>query len=167
MQTIYSFLLLLIFTNVVSCKKENTIKNTTITIGGLFSLTGNWASLGIASQEAMSLAIKDINSYMVQTGSTYRFSMSVFDTKLDTVLAQVALKEAFSKNIHSVIGPQSSSELGAIRSFANANNILVVSQGSTASNLAIADDAIFRFCPGDKVEGKALSQTIYAKVSDR
>ena len=163
MQTIYSFLLLLIFTNVVSCKKENTIKNTTITIGGLFSLTGNWASLGIASQEAMSLAIKDINSYMVQTGSTYRFSMSVFDTKLDTVLAQVALKEAFSKNIHSVIGPQSSSELGAIRSFANANNILVVSQGSTASNLAIADDAIFRFCPGDKVEGKALSQTIYAQ----
>ena len=100
---------------------------------------------------------------MVQTGSSYRFSMSVYDTKLDTALAKSSIKEAFDKNIHSFIGPQSSSELGSIRSFANANNILVVSQGSTASSLAIADDAIFRFCPGDVVEGKALAQTIYAE----
>ena len=161
MRNKYPVFLFFLFLPFIACKKENTLKNTNITIGGLFSLTGNWASLGVASQEAMSLAIKDINSYMVLTGSSYRFSMSVFDTKLDTTLAQAAIKEALGKNIHSIIGPQSSSELGSIRSFANANNILVVSQGSTASSLAIADDAIFRFCPGDAVEGKALAQTIY------
>lgn len=163
MRNIYPIFIFLILFTFIGCKKESTTKNTNITIGGLFSLTGNWASLGVASQEAMKLAIGDINSYMVQTGSSYRFSMSVYDTKLDTALAKSSIKEAFDKNIHSFIGPQSSSELGSIRSFANANNILVVSQGSTASSLAIADDAIFRFCPGDVVEGKALAQTIYAE----
>ena len=161
MRIIYSFFAVLILINIISCKKETIGKTTNITIGGLLSLTGNWSSLGDASQEAMNLAITDINSYMVQTGSSYRFSVAIYDTKLDTLLAQNAIRDAFGKNIHLIVGPQSSAELGSVRAFANANKILVVSQGSTASSLAIADDALFRFCPGDAVEGKALAQTIF------
>jgi branched-chain amino acid transport system substrate-binding protein len=160
----YSFYIILILIALFygSCKKDGTVSNTNITIGGLLSLTGNWSSLGINSQEAMNLAIKDINNYMVQTGSLYRFSTSIYDTKLDTTFAQVAIRDALSKNIRYLVGPQSSAELGAIRSFANDNEIIVVSQGSTASSLAIAGDALFRFCPGDAVEGKAMAQTIYS-----
>ncbi len=161
MQKFY-FLLFLFFTlTIISCKKETIPHTQNITIGGLLSLTGNWSSLGITSQEAMSLAIVDINNYMIQTGSRYRFSTLIYDTKLDTLLAQAAIKDAQGKNIHLLIGPQSSAELGAIRKFANDNKILVVSQGSTASVLAIADDALFRFCPGDVVEGRAMAQTMY------
>ncbi len=161
MRNIFNLFLCLILLNFIGCKKDTTGTITNITIGGLLSITGNWSSLGLASKEAMSLAVNDINSYLVQTGSPYRFSVAIFDTKLDTSLAQSAIKEAFAKNIRFVIGPQSSAELGAIRPFANANSILVVSQGSTASSLSIIDDAIFRFCPGDKVEGNAMAQTIY------
>lgn len=132
-----------------------------IKVGGLLSLTGNWSSLGITSQEAMNLAVKEINNRMEQTGSRYRFSITVYDTKLDTSGAQAAIREAFKNNIRFIIGPQSSAEVQAVSAFANSNGILLVSQGSTAGSLAIAGDAIFRFCPGEDLEGDAMAQAIY------
>jgi branched-chain amino acid transport system substrate-binding protein len=145
-----------------SCKKENNNDTTEINIGALLSLTGNWSSLGITSQEAIKLAAADINTYMEQVGSGYRFSSTIYDTKLDTALALESIQDAHNKNIHFIIGPQSSAELGAVISYANQNNILLVSQSSTASSLAIANDAIFRFCPGDAVEGDAVARTIFS-----
>ena len=132
-----------------------------IKVGGLFSLTGNWSALGLTSREAMNIAVKEINSRMEETGSRYRFSANIYETKLDPSQAKAAISEAFKNNIHYIIGPQSSAEVEAISSFANTNGILVVSQGSTAGSLAIPGDAIFRFCPGDKLEGDAMAQTIY------
>lgn len=132
-----------------------------IKVGGLLSLTGNWSSLGLTSREAMNLAVKEINSRMVETGSRYRFSLNFYDTKMDPSRAQAAIKEALGNNIRYIIGPQSSAEVQAISSFANSNGILVVSQGSTAGSLAIPGDAIFRFCPGDDLQGDAMAQTIY------
>lgn len=43
-----------------------------------------------------------------------------------------------------------------IKPYADAHNILVISQGSTASSLAIAGDNIFRFCPNDMREAAAI-----------
>jgi branched-chain amino acid transport system substrate-binding protein len=146
----------------ISCKKTDPVNVETINIGGLFSITGNWSSLGVASREAMILAVSDINAYMEENGSRYRFATTVYDTKLDTSLAKQFIQTAYNNNIRYIIGPQSSAELGAIRNFANSNKMIVVSQGSTASSLAIAGDAIFRFCPGDAVEGNAMAKTIYA-----
>ena len=109
----------------------------------------------------MNVAIKEINSRMEQTGSRYRFSITIYDTKLDSSLALTSIKEAFRNNIRYIIGPQSSAEVQAITGFANANGILVVSQGSTAGTLAIPADAVFRFCPGDNVQGDAIAQAVY------
>ena len=147
----------------VSCKKDNNANDQiTISVGGLLSLTGSWAPLGVTSQEAIHLAVKDINSQMNQTGSRYRFSTTIYDTRLDTSAAKTALKEALRNNIHYIIGPQSSAEVEAILSFANANEILVVAQSSTAGSLAVPGDALFRFCPSDAVEGTAMARTIFA-----
>ena len=118
-----------------------------IKLGGLLSLTGNWSSLGLTSQEAMNIAVHEINTRMEETGSRYRFSSSIYETKMDPSQAQEAIRKAFGNNIRYIIGPQSSAEVQAISSFANTNGILVVSQGSTAGSLAIPGDAIFRFCP--------------------
>jgi branched-chain amino acid transport system substrate-binding protein len=43
-----------------------------------------------------------------------------------------------------------------IKPFADAHHILVISQGSTASSLAIPGDNIFRFCPNDRREAEAI-----------
>jgi branched-chain amino acid transport system substrate-binding protein len=135
----------------------------TIRIGGLFSITGNWSSLGRNSSAAMRLAIEDINTYMEERGSRYRFSTVEYDTKLDASTAKEAMMTGFSKNgIRIFIGPQSSAELTAVKEFADNNSILVISQGSTASSLAISNDAVFRYCPGDAVEGAAVANTMYS-----
>ena len=156
-----SLVFLALFFLGISCKKsDSVVQDNTIPIAGLLSLTGNWSSLGLTSQEAITLAVSDVNAYLQQVGSSIRFSASFYDTKLDTALAQAALNDALAKNIHYVVGPQSSAEVAAIKNSADANKILIVSQGSTASSLAIAGDGIFRFCPGDSVEGNALAQTI-------
>ena len=141
----FLFLILAISIFSSSCKKDNAASSIqTIKIGGLFSLTGNWSSLGIPSQEAMKLGLIDVNAYLEEKGSNIRFSTVVYDTELDTTLAKNSITRAFTtNNVKYIIGPQSSAEVGAILPYANANNILVVSQGSTASSLAIPNDAVF------------------------
>jgi branched-chain amino acid transport system substrate-binding protein len=67
-----------------------------------------------------------------------------------------AIKELDRRDVRIVIGPQSSAELAMIKHYADAHNILVISQGSTASSLAIPGDNIFRFCPNDTREAEAI-----------
>ena len=154
---------LLMLVSLVSCKKSNEAINTEIDIAALLSLTGNWSSLGITSQKAIELAVVDVNSYMEQSGNALRFRSMFYDTKLDTALAKSAIENVINTKAKYVIGPQSSAELASIKSSVDQNNILVVSQGSTASSLAVSGDGIFRYCPGDAVEGPALSKTMFAE----
>ncbi|MEY3376953.1 MAG: hypothetical protein RL463_1263 [Bacteroidota bacterium] len=154
---------LVVLTILSSCKKAIDKSVTEVEIGALLSITGNWSSLGLTSQKAIGLAIDDVNAYMEQKGTNIRFNGVVFDTKLDTAIAKLAIADLVRTRTKYVIGPQSSAELVAVKPFADQNNILVVSQGSTASSLAISGDGIFRFCPGDAVEGPAVAKTMFAE----
>jgi len=145
------------------CKKKIDTTITEVEIGALLSLTGNWSSLGITSQKAIGLAVDDVNAYMEQKGTNIRFTGMVFDTKLDTTIAKLAMTDIVRTRTKYVIGPQSSAELAAVKPLADEKNILVVSQGSTAGSLAISGDGIFRFCPGDVVEGPAIARTMFAE----
>jgi branched-chain amino acid transport system substrate-binding protein len=147
----------------IGCKKVNDSAITEVEIGALLSLTGNWSSLGVTSQKAIQVAIADVNAYMELKGTSTRFTSMVYDTKLDTAIAKLAMTDVVRIKTKYIIGPQSSAELAAIKPIADQNNILVVSQGSTASSLAISGDGIFRFCPGDAVEGPALAKTMFTE----
>lgn len=142
------------------CKKEDT-GNREVQIAGLFSLTGNWSSLGVNSKAAIELAAADINTYFKNNGKNITIKPVVYDTKLEADLCLQHLKDAYNKGIRFVIGPQSSAELGNVVSYANDNKMLVVSQGSTAGSLAIAGDNVLRFCPSDAIEGAAIAKSIY------
>jgi branched-chain amino acid transport system substrate-binding protein len=154
---------LVVLITISGCKKTIDTTITEVEIGALLSLTGNWSSLGITSQKAIGMAIDDVNAYMEQKGTNIRFTGMVFDTKLDTALAKLAMADVVRTRTKYVIGPQSSAELAAVKPLADEKNILVVSQGSTASSLAISGDGIFRFCPGDVVEGPAIARTMFAE----
>jgi len=127
-----------------------------IVIGGLFSLTGNWASLGVASKAAMEIGIEDVNAYLAQGNSGLQFTASIKDTKLDPATALTGITAFKAAGVEVVLGPQSSAEVAAIKTFADANAVLVASQSSTAGTLAIAGDNIFRFTPSDTLEAVAL-----------
>jgi len=70
--------------------------------------------------------------------------------------ALAAIKDLDKRGVQIIVGPQTSSEVAMIKPFADAHIILVISQGTTASSLAIAADNIFRFCPNDKREADAI-----------
>ena len=130
--------------------------NKDIEIGGLFSLTGNWATLGVTSKAAMEIGIEDVNQYLAAGNSGFHFSANIQDTKLDPAIALTSVTAMKAKGIEVVIGPQSSAEVAAIKSYVNDNGVLVISQSSTAGTLAIANDNVFRLTPSDTLEAVAL-----------
>ena len=122
-------------------------------IGVLVSLTGSWSTLGKNTVAALQIAANQIAD---QTRGRQRFQLLIRDTQLDPSEALNAIQDLNSRGVKIIIGPQSSAEVAMIKPFADANNILVISQGSTASSLAIPNDNIFRFCPNDIREAEAI-----------
>jgi branched-chain amino acid transport system substrate-binding protein len=124
----------------IGCSNEPSAPSASreIVIGGLFSLTGNWASLGVASKAAMEIGIEDVNQYLAEGGSGLHFTASIKDTKLDPATALTQITALKAAGVEVVIGPQSSAEVAGLKAFADANGVLVASQSSTAGTLALA-----------------------------
>src|SRR6266704_905183 len=125
-------------------------------IGVLVSLTGSWNSLGQNTVAALQLASEQLQAAAKAEHGGYRFHLFVRDTQLDPAKALAAIQDLDKRGVKIVIGPQSSAEVAMIKPYADAHNILVISQGSTASSLAIPGDNIFRLCPNDTREAEAI-----------
>jgi branched-chain amino acid transport system substrate-binding protein len=127
---------------------------TTVKVGALLDLTGDGKTLGLASQSVLEAGVESAAAEGV------KIELDVRDTGGDP---ETALKELTSLNeagVTSVIGPQTSSEAKNILPYADANGMILISQGSTASTLAVPTDSLFRMVPTDKVEGIASGDLI-------
>ena len=125
-------------------------------VGVLASLTGSWSSLGQTTVAALQIAEEQLEAEAIRQHGGYRFHFFVRDTQLDPAQALTAIQDLDRRGVKIVIGPQSSAEVAMIKPYADAHDILIISQGSTASSLAIPDDNIFRFCPNDTREAEAI-----------
>jgi branched-chain amino acid transport system substrate-binding protein len=121
-------------------------------VGVLATLTGSGFTLGVDTVAALQIAEEQIKA----DARGRRFKFFVRDTQHDPSKALQAIEDLAKRGVQIIIGPQTSSEVRMIKDFADANNILVISQGSTASSLSIAGDNIFRLCPDDRVEADAI-----------
>ncbi|MFO7447013.1 MAG: ABC transporter substrate-binding protein [Ignavibacteriaceae bacterium] len=130
---------------------------TEIKIGALFSISSGWVTLGINSKAALQIAEQEINSYLNLIESDYTIKMVIEETSLNPATALEKLKSLKSQGVQIVIGPQTSAEVRAIKEYADSNDIMIISQSSTAFSLAITGDNIFRLCPDDIQEGWALA----------
>ena len=124
-----------------------------VKIGVLADLSGSWSTLGKNTVAALQIAA---NKIQADTNGRRRFRLLVRDTHLDPSRALDGIRDLYQRGVRIIIGPQSSSEVAEIMSFADAHNILVISQGSTASSLSVPGDNIFRFCPNDIREAEAI-----------
>jgi branched-chain amino acid transport system substrate-binding protein len=132
----------------------------TIHVGALLSITGGGSSLGTTSQAALEVARDRWNQRLASQHRSVRVELDTLDTGQDPARATTAFQQLADRGVRIIIGPQSSSEVAAIQSLANTRGVLVVSQGSTASSLAIPDDNVFRFVPDDRVEGRATTDLL-------
>ena len=131
-----------------------------IKVAALLSQTGDWSNLGMTSKAALEIAVDEINADFKSRHIPFRFELTVFETQLDPIIAAQTVENISSSGYKFIIGPQSSAELALVKPIADSLGILVVSQGSTASSLAIANDMVFRFVPGDQIEGAAFANSI-------
>jgi len=133
-----------------------------IRIGGLFSLSGVLATFGENELAAAQLAVEHVNAFLDSVGAEWTVSIVPEDTQTTPDLALEKLESLAARGIKLIVGPLASSEVRAIKGYCDSNKILAISQSSTAPDLAIADDYIFRFCPTDKLgQGPAMGRILY------
>jgi branched-chain amino acid transport system substrate-binding protein len=129
-------------------------------VGVLLPLTGDSAQGGEACRVALEVAAEDINAYFLSIGSDHRVRLVVEDTATDPAVALEKVKALDKQGIRIVIGPGSSAELEAIRTYADEHGILIASTMSTAPSLAIAGDNVFRFVPPDTCQADAMARCL-------
>jgi branched-chain amino acid transport system substrate-binding protein len=133
-----------------------------VVLGALLPLTGALSSSGESTQAALELAVEDINEYHSSIGSKTSVRLIVEDTETDPAVALEKLQNLAGKGVKIVIGPDSSTEVEAVKAYADKNGILLVSQSSTAPSLAIPGDNVFRFCPDDTHQAEAVAMLMWA-----
>jgi len=148
----------------VSCHKDTTYFEPgppVIRMGVLLPLTGTGASAGQSSNVSTVFALQDVNAWLGSIGRTETVQLEVADTRTDTAEALFQLKDMYSRGIRLVVGPYSSAEVAAVKPFADAHGMLVVSASSVAVSLAVPNDNIFRFVSSDIVQGSAMGTMLF------
>lgn len=166
MKSLLTFLFVVIGLNfLVSCSKDddNPVNSNSekAKIGVIASFTGSEANRGKMLQTVVNIALRDINSYLAQAGSSHRFEAKFEDVALDTMLCKTKLQSMINEGIKVFIGgPNSSFQLKSIYDLIQSENVLMLNTFSSATSLAIKGDNIFRFIPDDSRQSKALRRLI-------
>ena len=132
-----------------------------IKIGSLQPLTGDLATYGQNSKVATEFAAEEVNAFLQESGANWTLKIVTEDTETKPDVCLTKLETLAAQGIKLVVGPMSSGELSNIKGYADANKIIVISQSSTAPALGIAGDFIFRFCPNDMWQGRAMARVMY------
>jgi branched-chain amino acid transport system substrate-binding protein len=129
-----------------------------IQIGSLQPLSGDLETYGKNSEVAIALAEEEVNAFLAKAGAGWTLKIVTENSETDPAVALTKLESLFAMGIKFVLGPMSSDEVSNIKGYADANEILVISQSSTRPGLNEPDDFLFRFCPTDLIQGPAIAR---------
>src|ERR671924_2304419 len=130
-------------------------------IGALIPLTGTSSMLGESTEASLKIALKDINEHFSKSHSDTRIELIIEDTKTDPGIVLEKLKYLKSKGVQIVIGPATSANVAAVRDYADQNGILILSASSTATQLTIPNDNLFRLVPDDSHQAEAIAKKMW------
>ena len=127
-----------------------------IDVGVMLPSTGDLAAHGQDNNIGVQLGLVDFNDYLEEVGASWRMNLVLEDTQSDPIVALEKIQSLNSKGIKFVLGPESSAEVRNIKSYADSNDMVLISPTSTSPSLAIVDN-IFRMIPDDTQQGKVLA----------
>src|SRR3954469_1152128 len=80
------------------------------------------------------------------------------DSKTSPEESLVAIKKLHENGAKIIVGPSIGNTVNAVREYANANNIILISYSSTSPLLSIKGDNLFRLVPDDTNQGKIIAE---------
>jgi len=132
-----------------------------VVLGFLGSMTGDLASYGENEATAAQLAVEEVNALLEASGAEWTLKLEIEDTETKPDVCLEKVESFAARGVKLLIGPLSSSELANIMTYCNTEKILTISQSSTAPALGFPDDFVFRFCPNDLWQGRAIARLVY------
>ncbi len=131
-----------------------------IPVGILITMTGELSDLGPLYRAGALIAQDDVNAYLKNSGLNYTVKVYLEDTATTSDGALAATQALAAKGIKVIIS-YLSMDIRATQSFVNDHKIVEISYASTAPELAIAGDYIFRLVPNDLHQGKAIARIMW------
>ena len=128
----------------------------TVDVGVLLPATGDLASHGSENRIALEFAVEDFNEYLAEKGAGWRMNLVAEDTQSNPVVALEKIQSLNSKGIKYTLGPETSAETRNVMSYADSNDMIILSPSSTSPRLAVADN-VFRFVPDDTQQGRVIA----------
>ncbi len=134
--------------------------NGEVSIGAIVGISGAVSSIAEEVVSAFKLAEADFNEYLAESGQDWTLNLVLEDTQTNPVISLEKTGSLHAKGISVIVGPFASANLQNIRGYVDANDILVISPGSTAPSLALPDDNIYRTVPDDEKQGPAIAHVM-------
>ena len=131
-----------------------------VQIGALIPLSGELSSAGDDIQAATELAVSDFNAYLAEQGAKWWIELVTEDTTTNAVVALEKAQTLHARAISILLGPAGSASVTTVKTYADENDMLVVSCCSTSPLLSIAGDSVYRFVPDDENQGAAVGKLL-------
>lgn len=127
-----------------------------IVAGAILPISGDQAVLGKTLQNAITLAVEDINAERGVTGKKLVFAFE--DGACNKTTAEVAAQRlATDKKVQAIIGGGCADETAGATRIADASNVLILVPGAAADATANATVHVFRLTPPHAVGGSAAA----------
>ena len=118
-------------------------------IGALLPLSGDLSQTGLSLRAGLEVALESVNDHLRLNNYGARIELVVEDTETRPDKAVEGLNRLIAAGAALVIGPSASASVEAVMEPARRAGVLLISCESTALELALPDDNLYRFVPND------------------
>jgi branched-chain amino acid transport system substrate-binding protein len=131
----------------------------TLKVGVLLPLSGPLVNQGKAQLAAIKMAQEDINQFFTKINLPQRVALITEDSEGNPKKALAQLKSLRKRDVHLVIGPNTSASVKNCLEYANRARMVLISPSSTTPLLANPRDNLIRLSVSDEGQAEALSQS--------
>ncbi|MBS4021242.1 MAG: ABC transporter substrate-binding protein [Dethiobacter sp.] len=130
-----------------------------IKIGAVLSLSGALAARGARAADIMRLAVAEINEAGGINGKELKLYIEDDSTNAESALSAVR-KLVETEEVHFILGPMTSGAVNAVGPYVSKERVLTISPSDTSPMLSGQNfrDYVFRTCPSDALQGKAMAE---------
>ncbi len=132
--------------------------DTTVNLGGIGPLTGDYAIYGVAVKNGAQIAVDEINAAGGVNGM--KFELAFEDSEGDPESAVNAYGKLMDDGMDVSLGAVLSGENASVSAAAAADGILLLSASASADNAIEGNDAAFRVCFYDSSQGVKSAEYI-------